>query len=67
MPAVLNLLSQSADQSGIMDQMHDGQGHHADEDSVVMHEGKVYQKVQIEGLGDEDIYLMDDDGNIFNL
>jgi len=50
-----------------MDQMHDGQGHHADEDSVVMHEGKVYQKVQIEGLGDEDIYLMDDDGNIFNL
>ena len=33
-----------------------------DEDSVIMHNGKKYQRIAIEGLpGDDDEYLMDED------
>ena len=58
MEAVLALLTTSADQSGI-------EG--ATEDSVIVHEGKKYQRIQIEGLGEDEEYLMDEKGDIYSL
>ena len=39
-----------------------------EDDAVVMHNGKKYSRVQIEGLGEETEYFMDEEtGNIYNL
>lgn len=46
--------------------MEDGHEYN-EEESVVMHNGKKYSKVQISGLGDEELYLMDEEGNIYSL
>lgn len=71
MEAVLALLTASADQSGILPHIEangisdmDIQG--ADE-SIIEHNGKKYQKIQIEGLGDDEEYLMDANGDIYSL
>ena len=42
------------------------------DDSIIVHKGKKYQKIQIEGLeaddnDDNQDYLMDEQGNIYNL
>ena len=60
MEAVLTLLANSADQSGIMAQMEEGEGAEGDPD-IVWHQGKKYNRVQIEGIGDEQDYLMDEE------
>jgi len=62
MQAVLALLNASADQSGIM------QNSDNDADSsVIIHNGKKYSRIAIEGLGDNDEYLMDENGGIYSL
>ena len=70
MEAVLALLTTSADQSVIMQQM-DGQGNSeldlGCEESMVEHNGKKYSRIQIEGLGDDEEYLMDENGDIYSL
>ena len=70
MEAVLALLTTSADQSGIMQQM-EGQGNSeldlGGEESMVEHNGKKYSRIQIEGLGDDEEYLMDENGDIYSL
>lgn len=63
MEAVLALLAASADESGILQQM-DANGlsdmeMQGEGESIIEHEGKKYQKIQIEGLGDDEEYLMD--------
>ena len=50
-----------------MHQMADGSHEYNEEDSVIEHNGKKYSKVQISGLGDEELYLMDNEGNIYSL
>lgn len=35
--------------------------------SIIEHNGKKYQKIQIEGLGEDEEYLMDANGDIFSL
>ena len=73
MDAVLVLLTESADQSGLqMDA--NGQSDmmgmdNAGEESVIEHNGKKFQRVQIEGVGDgEDEYLMEiETGDIYSL
>ena len=74
MEAVLTLLANSADQSQIMAQMEgDGQasgiaGSGEEEDDVVWHKGKKYTRVQIEGLGKDQEYLMNEEtGDIYTL
>lgn len=75
MEAVLALLANSADQSAILAQIGDGgldgEGMVDGDDmseAIVMHNGKKYNRVQIEGLGEETDYLMDEDtGNIYDL
>ncbi len=47
--------------------MEDGNYEHNDDDSIIIHNGKKYSKVQISGLGDEELYLMDNEGNIYSL
>ena len=83
MTAVLALLTTSADQSAIeqmeegvinnMDQA-DGQrleGEDWDNKSYVMHNGKKYSRIQIDGLlddsGNDDEFLMDENGDIYTL
>ncbi len=34
------------------------------EDSIIMHEGKQYKRIQIEG--EDNDYLMDEEGNIYD-
>jgi len=78
MEGVLNLLSSSADQSALIEQMEGNQnlpnnaqnnvdGSGADDDGVVYHEGKKYNRIQVEGLGDDEEYLMDSNGDIYSL
>ena len=38
-----------------------------EEESVIIHNGKRYNRIQIEGLGDDDEYLMDSKGDIYSL
>ena len=48
----------------------DGEGLAVDDEdeSVVVHNGKKYSRVQIEGLGEETEYYMDEEsGNIYDL
>ena len=66
MQAVLSLLQTSADQSGII-QDENGEQHDDAEASMVEHNGKKYSRIAIEGLGDEEEYLMDENGDIYNL
>lgn len=64
---VLALLTTSHDQSGIMQQM-EGQGDQSRaEESMIEHNGKKYSRIAIEGLGDDDEYLMDENGDIYSL
>ncbi len=70
MQEVLKLLANSADQSAILDQLGD-EGLAADgneeDDGIVTHNGKTYNRVQIEGLGEETDYLMDEQtGDIYS-
>lgn len=44
-----------------------GQNGQDQEESVIEHNGKKYNRIQIEGLGDEDEYLMDDQGHVYTL
>jgi hypothetical protein len=37
---------------------------HPEDESVIVHDGKKYKRIQIEG--DTNDYLMDEDGNIYN-
>ena len=37
------------------------------DESIIEHNGKKYQKIQIEGLGDDEEYLMDANGDIYSL
>ena len=77
MEAVLALLSSSADQSALLENLPEGEQRAAptdtnnastgEDDSVVIHEGKRYNRIQIEGLGDDDEYLMDSKGDIYTL
>ena len=62
---VLALLTTSHDQSGIMNQMEGDQS--KAEESMIEHNGKKYSRIAIEGLGDDDEYLMDENGDIFSL
>lgn len=39
----------------------------AQDESIIEHNGKKYQKIQIEGLGDDEEYLMDANGDIYSL
>ena len=39
----------------------------AEDDSVVIKDGKRYNRIQIEGLGDDEEYLMDSEGGIYSL
>lgn len=51
----------------MMQQM-DVNGQMEAEDSVIEYDGKRYQRIQIEGLrDDDDEYLMDDQQNIYSL
>jgi len=45
----------------------DGSHEYNEEASIIEHNGKKYNKVQISGLGSEELYLMDDEGNIYSL
>ncbi len=65
MQEVLGLLSSSADQSAIMGQVSGDPD--MQDDSKVYHNGKVYNRIQIEDLGEDDEYLMDENGDIFTL
>jgi hypothetical protein len=38
-----------------------------EEDEEIIHQGKKYQRVVIEGLGDQSEYLIDEQGDIFTL
>ena len=38
-----------------------------EEESVIEHEGKKYTRIQITGLGDDEVYLMDEVGGIYSL
>lgn len=79
MEAVLALLSNSVDQSNSMafppgsqqsQQMEMGgeENENPNEESFIEHEGKKYQRIQIEGLeAEEGEYLMDDQKNIYSL
>lgn len=67
----MTLLATSADQSGIMQQM-DGQNQSGAnlgdvDESIIEHQGKKYQKIQIDGLGEDEEYLMDENGDIYSL
>lgn len=35
------------------------------EESVIEHEGKKYNRIQIEGLGEDEEYLMDEKGDVY--
>lgn len=82
MEGVLNLLSSSADQSALVEQMDGNQNfpnnaqtavvgndvsNGGEDDGVVFHEGKKYNRIQVEGLGDDEEYLMDSNGDIYSL
>lgn len=74
MEAVLALLANSADQSAIIAQIGQeglddaGLPIDGEDDQEVMHNGKKYSKVQIQGLGEEEEYYMDEEtGDIYNL
>ena len=71
MEAVLTLLSTSADQSAFIAQMGQQDNKEAEaigeEDEEIEHNGKKYQRVVIEGLGDQSEYLIDEQGDIFTL
>ena len=48
--------------------MNEGQGDQSRaEESMIEHNGKKYSRIAIEGLGDDDEYLMDENGDIFSL
>lgn len=34
---------------------------------MIEHEGKKYSRIQITGLGDDEVYLMDEKGGIYSL
>ena len=58
------LLQNSADQSGIM------QNNMSDNDaeaSMIIHNGKKYSRVQIEGSAEDEEFLMDENGDIYTL
>ena len=77
MEAVLALLSNSIDQSNASAFPPSGQqqmemmgeeNENPNEESFIEHEGKRYQRIQIEGLeAEEGEYLMDDQKNIYSL
>uniref|UniRef100_A0A7S3MYC2 Uncharacterized protein n=1 Tax=Strombidium inclinatum TaxID=197538 RepID=A0A7S3MYC2_9SPIT len=64
MQEVLGLLSSSADPSGIISQ-HEDPDMPEEDLSKVYHNGKVYNRIQIEDLGEDDEYLMDENGDIY--
>ena len=39
----------------------------AGEESVIEHNGKKYNRIQIDGLGEDQEYLMDENGDIYSL
>lgn len=41
-----------------------GEGEEEDEESVILHQGKKFKRVQIEGENQD--YLMDEEGNIYD-
>lgn len=49
---------------GVQGLIEEGEGG-AEENSIIVHEGKKFKRVQIEGENQE--YLMDEEGNIFDL
>jgi hypothetical protein len=49
---------------GVQGLIEEGEGN-AEENSIIVHEGKKFKRVQIEGENQE--YLMDEEGNIFDL
>ena len=58
------LLQNSADQSGILpNNLSDNDA----EASVIIHNGKKYSRVQIEGSADDEEFLMDENGDIYTL
>ncbi len=74
MQAVLALLTTSANESGIINQLDPQDQNISDmdmmgqeEESVIEHEGKKYTRIQITGLGDDEVYLMDEVGGIYSL
>ena len=72
MEAVLALLSQSIDQSNASGfpggQPMEMMGEEQNDESLIEHEGKRYQRITIEGLeAKEGEYLMDEEQNIYNL
>lgn len=75
MEAVMALLTTSADQSAIMQQMEENGMHpqemmdlgNGGDESVIINNGKKYNRIQIEGLGEDDEYLIDENGDIYTL
>ena len=50
-----------------MDPNHSGLEMEQEDESIIEHEGKKYSRIQITGLGDEEVYLMDEKGGIYSL
>ena len=68
------MLTTSANESGIINQLDPQDQNISDmdmmgqeEESVIEHEGKKYTRIQITGLGDDEVYLMDEVGGIYSL
>jgi hypothetical protein len=42
-------------------------GNNGGDESVIINNGKKYKRIQIEGLGDDEEYLIDENGDIYSL
>lgn len=42
-------------------------GNNGVDESVIINNGKKYNRIQIEGLGDDEEYLIDENGDIYSL
>jgi len=42
-------------------------GNNGGDESVIINNGKKYNRIQIEGLGDDEEYLIDENGDIYSL
>ena len=42
-------------------------GNNGGDESVIINNGKKYNRIQIEGLGDDEEYLIDENGDIYTL
>jgi hypothetical protein len=42
-------------------------GNNGGDESVIINNGKKYNRIQIEGLGDDEEYLIDENGAIYSL